>query len=335
MADERWVEVSPSEFDHEARGLTYLHDRLPNESPYRAWTNFEFRDSQGRWHEVDAMVLTRNTLHIVELKYYSGTISGTDTRWRRDNGAGSRSEDSPLMLAQKKARLFASRLKDEFVAWASESGVDAHAHMRQVVPFLKAAVFLHHPHVRVEFNEASKRDLWGLDETEHSSGLLGISGLIYEEAHNGTPIGSNQEQILDRLIQRVGVERRERQIGSWILHANEVLGEGPGWLDLAASHSEIPDRQGRIRIHLTPQGASINELRRRRQVAEHEFRLVGRLSHDGLMSPRDLLDTDMGVGLVYDHDPAYQRLDLWMADQVNGVALEDQLEIVRDCPGFP
>lgn len=329
MADERWVEVSPSEFDHEVRGLTYLHDRLPDESPYRAWTNFEFRDSQGRWHEVDAMVLTRNTLHIVELKYYSGTISGTDTRWRRDNGAGSRSEDSPLMLAQKKARLFASRLKDEFVAWASESGVDAHAHMRQVVPFLKAAVFLHHPHVRVELNEASKRDLWGLDETEHSSGLLGISGLIHEEAHNGTPIGSNQEQILDRLVQRVGVERRERQIGSWILHANEVLGEGPGWLDLAASHSEIPDRQGRIRIHLTPQGASSNELRRRRQVAEHEFRLMGRLSHDGLMSPRDLLDTDMGVGLVYDHDPAYQRLDLWMADQVNGVALEDQLEIVR------
>ena len=36
------------------------------------------------------------------------------------------------------------------------------------------------------------------------------------------------------------------------------------------------------------------------------------LSHDGLMRPVDLLETDMGVGLVYDYDPAYQRLDLWM-----------------------
>ena len=63
------------------------------------------------------MILTRNTLHIVELKYYSGTISGTDTRWRRDNGGRSRSEDSPLMLAQKKARVFASRLKDEFAVY--------------------------------------------------------------------------------------------------------------------------------------------------------------------------------------------------------------------------
>ena len=154
MADERWVEVSPSEFKHEAQGLTYLRDRLPDETPYRAWTNFEFRDSQGRWHEVDAMILTRNTLHIVELKYYSGTISGTDTRWRRDNGGGSRSEDSPLMLAQKKARVFASRLKDEFANWAVQKGIDPRAHTRQVVPFVKAAVFLHHPHVRVELSDA-------------------------------------------------------------------------------------------------------------------------------------------------------------------------------------
>lgn len=329
LADERWVEVSPSEFGHEAQGLTYLRDRLPDETPYRAWTNFEFRDSQGRWHEVDAMILTRNTLHIVELKYYSGTISGTDTRWRRDNGAGSRSEDSPLMLAQKKARVFASRLKDEFADWAAQKGIDSRAHMRQVVPFVNAAVFLHHPHVRVELSDTSKRDLWGLDETQSVSGLPGISGLIHEEARNGTPIGSNQEQILAQLIQRVGVERRERQVGSWILHTSEVLGEGPGWLDLATSHSALLDRQGRIRIHLTPAGAAKEELRHRRQVAEHEFRLMSRLSHDGLMRPVDLLETDMGVGLVYDYDPAYQRLDLWMADQVNGVALEDQLEIVR------
>lgn len=329
LADERWVEVSPSEFEHEAQGLVYLRERLPDETPYRAWANFEFRDSQGRWHEVDAMILTRNTLHIVELKYYSGNISGTDTRWRRDNGAVSRSEDSPLMLAQKKARVFASRLKDEFADWAAQTGIDSRAHMRQVVPFVKAAVFLHHPHVRVELNDASRQDLWGLDETQSVSGLPGISGLIHEDPHNGTPIGRNQEQILAQLIQRVGVERRERQVGSWILHTSEVLGEGPSWLDLATSHSALLDRQGRIRIHLTPEGASKEERRRRRQVAEHEFRLMSRLSHDGLMRPVDLLETDMGVGLVYDYDPAYQRLDLWMADQVNGVALEDQLEIVR------
>lgn len=330
MADERWVEVSPSEFEHETQGLAYLHDRLPDEAPYRAWTNFEFRDSYGRWHEVDAMILTRNTLHIVELKYYSGTISGTDTRWRRDkNNKSSRSEDSPLMLAQKKARVFASKLKDEFADWAAQNDIDFRVHIRQVVPFVKAAVFLHHPHVRVELSDPSKQDLWGLDEIEHLSGLLGISQLIHEKPHNGTPIGRNQEQILAQLIERVGVQRRERQAGSWILHTSEVLGEGSGWLDLATSHSAVPDRQGRIRIHLTPGGAPEEERRYRHQVAEHEFRLMSRLSHDGLMRPVDLVDTDMGVGLIYDYDPGYQRLDLWMADQVNGVALEDQLEIIR------
>ncbi|MEX5296113.1 BREX system serine/threonine kinase PglW [Kocuria sp. CPCC 205268] len=329
MADERWTEVSPSEFEHEAQGLAYLRERLPDEMPYRAWTNFEFRDSLGRWHEVDAMILTRNTLHIVELKYYSGTITGTDTRWRRDNGDRSRSEDSPLMLAQKKARVFASRLKDEFADWAAKKGVDHRAFMRQIVPYVKAEVFLHHPHVRVDLSEESKQNLWGLDATENVSGLRGISSLILEEPHNGTPIGRNQEEILAELIERVGVQRRERQYGSWTLHASEVLGQGPDWLDLAASHSAVQDRQARIRIHLTPEGASKEDVRRRRQLAEHEFRLMSRLSHDGLMRPVDLLETDMGVGLVYDYDKDYQRLDLWMADQVNGATLEDQLEIIR------
>lgn len=74
----RLVEVTPSQFPHEAEGLALVRGILPPTSPFRAWSNFEFRDSQGRWHEVDLLVLGQERLHLVELKYYSGILRGDD-----------------------------------------------------------------------------------------------------------------------------------------------------------------------------------------------------------------------------------------------------------------
>ena len=92
----RWIEVTPSQFTHEAEGLNLVRSFLPANAPFRAWSNFEFRDGHGKWHEVDLLVLGRRRLHLVELKYYSGTLRGDDRTWRRD---GHRAEDSPLKLA--------------------------------------------------------------------------------------------------------------------------------------------------------------------------------------------------------------------------------------------
>ena len=56
---------------------------------------------------------------------------------------------------------------------------------------------------------------------------------------------------------------------------------------------------------------------------------MSRLQHDGLLRPRDLVESDLGVGLVYDYDQSWQRLDLWLAGRPNGVPLTTQLSIVR------
>lgn len=97
----RWVEVTESPFAHEREGLAVVRGMLPDAPPYRAWSNFEFRDNHGKWHEVDLLVLGRRRLHLVELKYYNGTIRGDDLWWVRD---GRRAEDSPLKLARRKAQ---------------------------------------------------------------------------------------------------------------------------------------------------------------------------------------------------------------------------------------
>ena len=54
---QRWIEVTPSQFTHEAEGLNLVRSLLPANAPFRAWSNFEFRDGHGKWHEVDLLVL--------------------------------------------------------------------------------------------------------------------------------------------------------------------------------------------------------------------------------------------------------------------------------------
>ena len=110
----RWIEVTPSQFTHEAEGINLVRSLLPANAPFRAWSNFEFRDGHGKWHEVDLLVLGRRRLHLAELKYYSGTLRGDDLTWRRD---GHRAEDSPLKLARRKAQRLASKLQDELIGF--------------------------------------------------------------------------------------------------------------------------------------------------------------------------------------------------------------------------
>src|SRR5699024_6693385 len=125
----------------EAKGLQYIRDLLPDHSPFRAWSNFEFADSRGGWHEIDVLVLGRGRLHLVELKAYVGTLRGNEHTWFRD---GRRPEPSPLRLARKKAQRLASRLTDEYFRLAKEKGAKD-ADPRRIVPFVQHSVFLHHP----------------------------------------------------------------------------------------------------------------------------------------------------------------------------------------------
>jgi hypothetical protein len=44
---QRWMEVTPSQFTHEAEGLSLIRAGLPANAPFRAWSNFEFRVDPG------------------------------------------------------------------------------------------------------------------------------------------------------------------------------------------------------------------------------------------------------------------------------------------------
>lgn len=322
---QRWIEVTPSQFTHEAEGLNVVRALLPDQPPFRAWSNFEFRDGHGKWHEVDLLVLGRRRLHLVELKYYAGTLRGDDLTWRRD---GHRAEDSPLKLARRKAQRLASKLRDELLSWAQETHT-AVPDPREVVPFVQEAVFLHHPGFRCELPQSSRLDLFALDGTEHTTGLPGISDRVLEAATPNQAIGPNQSDIIASLIKRIGVvQRRQREAGSWVID-EDSLGEGEDWQDWPAFHRVATTRRARIRFLVPAPGASATARARLRQVAEHEYRIMSRLHNERLLSPTDLVENDLGVGLVYPLDERYQRLDLYLADHAGQVPAKDQLSLLR------
>jgi serine/threonine protein kinase len=322
---QRWIEVTPSQFTHEAEGLTVIRILLPQSSPFRAWSNFEFRDGQGKWHEVDLLVLGRRRLHLVELKYYTGTLRGDDLTWRRD---GHRAEDSPLKLARRKAQRLASKLQDELTHWAQETGFRVQD-PRTIVPFAQECVFLHHPGLRCLLPMASRTDLFGLDGQQSRTGLPGISDRLLEAPTPQQSVGPNRDDIITALMARIGaVQRRQREAGSWVID-EDPLSEGEGWQDWPAFHRVATTDRARIRFLVTEPGASATQRARVRRVAEHEFRIMSRLPNERLLRPRDMVDNDLGVGLVYPIDERFHRLDLWLADQAGRLPLSDQLSLLR------
>ncbi|MGH3902702.1 MAG: BREX system serine/threonine kinase PglW [Pseudonocardiaceae bacterium] len=324
--DPRWVEVTPSQFTHEAEGLRLVRELLPSIGPYRAWSNFEFRDAHGKWHEVDLLVLGRRRMHLVELKYYAGTLSGDDHRWRRDQHA---TEDSPLKLARRKAQRLASKLQDALRDWAGEKPGRKVPDARDVVPFVQEAVFLHHPGLHCALPAASRTDLFGLDGHERDMGLPSITERLLEAPTDRQAVPARRDEIIAMLMARIGiVARRQREVGSWIID-EQPLAEGEGWQDWPAFHRVATTDRARIRFFVTAPGAAAEHRTRTRRLAEHEFQVMRRLAHDGLVRPLDVVDAELGIGLVYPRDQRYRRLDLWLADHRGGVPVATQLAVLR------
>src|SRR5699024_2168785 len=113
-----------------------------------------------------------------------------------------RSENSPLLLARRKAQYLASRLKAEFNHWARRnrsSTPDA----RVVVPFIQESVFLHHPHFVCDLSDHAAQGLYGLDGHEDTSTLPGISELLLAGPRHHRTTTSTHDRLVPVLMERL------------------------------------------------------------------------------------------------------------------------------------
>src|SRR4051812_4170663 len=133
----RWHPTTESSYPWEQDALDFIRERLPDQEPYHAWSNFEFIADQGSVNEVDLLVLAPSGFFLIEIKSRPGVVEGDAHTWIwRDQGRETLT-DNPLLLANRKAKRLISLLKQQ----------RAVGKMR--LPFLEPLVFCSAPGLQV------------------------------------------------------------------------------------------------------------------------------------------------------------------------------------------
>ncbi len=106
---------------------------------------------------------------------------------------------------------------------------------REVIPFIQAAVFLHHPDLVVELPEPDRRDLYGLPGNEAASGLTPITELFNGTPHPGSEV---RENAVVGMMQLIGLRARPREAGQ--LRPRRPTSRGRPRLAGLARHPQAP-----------------------------------------------------------------------------------------------
>lgn len=284
-----WHIITESQFPWEEEGLLALRKACDPQHVLEAWTNFEIFDEQGKIYEIDALLLTHYSLLVVELKHWVGQIVIDETTWirRTDPRALATTTNSPLLLTNHKARVLHGLLRSR-----------ARAEVARVWPL----VFITHPDSEVRFARPGRQ--------QPVATLSDIANLIQAPPMQGRgPKRLDAQslkatrQALEGLSLRTS-RKREFKVGSYLLKS--LLDVGPDYQDHLASHIQFQSLQTRLRTY---SAADESGRGRALRAARREFDLARSLSHDCILSPRELLEYELGPALVYDYIEGAERLD--------------------------
>ncbi|MFC8385747.1 protein kinase [Nocardia sp. NPDC057272] len=327
QSDDRWVEVSKSAFPHEADGLAMLRYVVPQAAPYRAWTNFEFMDNHGQWHEIDALVLGRRRLHLIELKHYVGKLSGTESSWVRTLPSGKkRTQRSPLLLTRRKAQRLATRIGEEARKVAQEYGLDV-GKVQRALPHVQESVFLHGSPFEVDMSDLAKSSLFGPDGFEQETGLPAISTRILEPPSDAKRVDEDLSIIIALALKNLGIARRaERDAGSWTITTGTPLASGDDWQEWAATHKGT-GKGGRARVVSFRRGTPDQARAAAHRRMQREFALLSSLRQEAIVAPHDLVQDDDGnTVIVYPEMQGFEPLDLALATRK--LTVDQQLDVL-------
>ncbi|OWV13599.1 serine/threonine protein kinase [Micromonospora wenchangensis] len=314
----RWEQINPSAYQHEQEGLRELAGYLPDAEPFHVWANVEFVGTDGSINEVDALVLTRSGLYVLELKHWQGRLAGDGQQWRRRKPNGRvQVIDSPLILANRKAK----RLR---------SVIQQYAPPGARVPYVQAAVFLHARDLRSELDDIGRQHVYGLDGNT-AARLPSLKDMLLAQPvdarHHVDAVRGRQivELVKGARIRPSVADRRVNQL---LLH-QRPFAEGLGWQDFLADHTVGAEMLRRVRFYLTSRAAE-EDVPRIRLAAEREFRLLQGIHHPGIARALDLVEHPWGPAVVFDHRPGWVRLDQWLAERDGRLQLAQRLQLVQD-----
>ena len=262
----RWQAVTDSAFPWERDALAFVRDRLPDHEPYRAWANFEFIGDDGSINEVDLLVLSPKGFYLVEIKSRPGVVEGDQGTWTWRGDGRPETVDSPLLLANRKARKLIGLLRRQPAL-----------RRKAASPFLEAHVFLSHGDVDCRLTDDLRGHVHRRDAGTGRAERPGIVAALTRHSA-GTPprarIDRPMAKAVSRAMHEAGIRpsQRTRRVGDYRLDA--LLFEGPSYQDWTARHAAIEGERARVRIYAVPPAAPDDERAALQRAARREYQIL-------------------------------------------------------------
>lgn len=324
MKPPRWTAVSQSTFAWEREALDFARRHLPDYDPWRAWSNFEFIDDEGRVNEVDLLVLAPGGLVLVEIKSRPGVVRGDAQSWTWNTDGRLVTTDNPLPLANRKAKRLSSVLR-------RQEALSGRGTSRGFAPWVEPLIFLSEirQHPAIDPGTAKRVVLRGSPGAANDSGFIGTLLRADElEFNRRGPIDSAAARAIARAIEQAGIRPpgRGRRVGDYEL--GQLLTEGDNWQDFAARHVATGVAR-RIRIYPYARAASPEARDRLARTAQREFRILEGVEHQGIQRVLDYREAELGPALIFEHDPSSLRLDRYLTQKHQTLSLAQRLALVR------
>lgn len=326
MEPPRWNIITPSQYEWERRGLDFIRMGLPDHDPYRAWSNFEFQTDNGAIYEVDLLVLTKQGFWFVETKAWAGRIWGDSATWHCSNEGYTRSEDNPVLLANRKAKALASLLK-------SQSALS-----KVRLPWLDAVVFLSADNLQFDLTGPARNRVFLKDRPadQHHSERKGILAVLINRDGPGidpelrSTIDIKVAKALSRAMEQAGIRpsQRARRVGDYVL--GDLIADGPGYQDRLAKHASFENVFCRVRQYTVAQATSEDDRQRLKRAAAREFQIIQTLDHTGILPVLDYKEHEQGPALLFRYlDPGAVRFDHYLATHCQSLTTSQRLDMLR------
>jgi serine/threonine protein kinase len=326
MEPPRWKIITPSKYEWERRALDFLRTALPDHDPYRAWSNFEFQADDGAIYEVDLLALTKQGFWLVECKAWEGRITGDSGSWTLVKGGRTRSEDNPVILANRKAKALSSLLK-------TQPAVE-----KLKLPWLDALVFLSADDVQLDLagpacNRVALKDRPAQGDRPERKGILAAllnRGCPGVDPDPRSVIDTRVAKALSRAMEQAGIRpsQRARRVGDYVL--GDLIADGAGYQDWLAKHASFDTVFCRVRQYTVAHASSEEDRQRLRRAAAREFQIIQMLDHPGILPVLDYKEHENGPALLFRYlDPHAVRFDQYLATHAHKLTADRRLDLLR------
>ncbi len=255
----RWTSVTDSEFPHEHRGLEVIREQLPDNEPWRAWSNFTFTALTGHVREVDLLVVAPAGVFLIELKDWHGSVESRNGTWLQTQPGGRQvPHGNPLHLANKKAKELAALLaQHRDRVWVSEA---------------------------VCFTDASLRNRLPAHDRNGVHTIPQLVALLKEPPGNEhRRIDATKSKGIKGALTRIGIAPSDAayKVGPYLL-SRKSFDSGPTWADYLAQHTELPEA-ARVRVYLRERGSDAELRKSVERAARREAAVLRYFRHPGVV----------------------------------------------------